>query len=191
MTTKRDAIISAADQLFYEQGFEHTSFAHIAAAVNISRGNFYYHFKTKDEILKAVIEQRIDNAMQMFADWEQEGSDPEQRIRCFINILLRNSTKIKRHGCPLGTLSSELAKLNHQAHGDAARLFERFQQWLSRQFRALGCAGQSDWLAKHLLARSQGIATLANVLADDDYIRQEVEQLYIWLAAVKQQAEPV
>lgn len=34
-------IITAADKLFYEQGFEHTSFAHIAKAVNISRGNFY------------------------------------------------------------------------------------------------------------------------------------------------------
>ena len=31
----------------------------IAEAVKISRGNFYYHFKTKDEILDAVIAQRL------------------------------------------------------------------------------------------------------------------------------------
>jgi len=44
-----------ADRLFYEQGFEHTSFANIADAVNISHGNVYHHFKSKDDILDAVI----------------------------------------------------------------------------------------------------------------------------------------
>ena len=51
----REHIVRAADELFYKQGFEHTSFADVAHAVGISRGNFYYHFKTKDEILAAVI----------------------------------------------------------------------------------------------------------------------------------------
>ena len=45
----RDQIVQAADRLFYRQGYEHTSFSDIADAVQISRGNFYYHFKTKDE----------------------------------------------------------------------------------------------------------------------------------------------
>ena len=53
----RDHIVEIADQLFYQQGYEHTSFADIAEAVNISRGNFYYHFKAKDEILNAVNEE--------------------------------------------------------------------------------------------------------------------------------------
>ncbi|HSX63230.1 MAG TPA: helix-turn-helix domain-containing protein, partial [Pseudoxanthomonas sp.] len=49
----RDHIVEAADQLFYQQGYERTSFSDIAEAVQISRGNFYYHFKSKDEILDA------------------------------------------------------------------------------------------------------------------------------------------
>lgn len=54
-TTTRHQIVEAADRLFYERGFEATSFADIAAVVGLSRGNFYYHFRTKDEILEAVI----------------------------------------------------------------------------------------------------------------------------------------
>ena len=42
----RDQIVEAADLLFYHQGFEHTSFSDIAGTVKISRGNFYYHFKS-------------------------------------------------------------------------------------------------------------------------------------------------
>jgi len=60
-TPTRDQIIDAADLLFYRQGFERTSFAHIAGAVKISRGNFYHHFRTKDEILAAVIDLRLTN----------------------------------------------------------------------------------------------------------------------------------
>ncbi|MEK9971095.1 MAG: helix-turn-helix domain-containing protein, partial [Ferrovibrio sp.] len=49
--TTRDDIVEAADGLIYRRGYDHTSFADIADAVRISRGNFYYHFRTKDEIL--------------------------------------------------------------------------------------------------------------------------------------------
>jgi Bacterial regulatory proteins, tetR family len=47
--TTRDQIVEAADDLFYRQGYEHTSFSDIANAVQISRGNFYYHFKDQRE----------------------------------------------------------------------------------------------------------------------------------------------
>lgn len=38
----RQEIVEKADLLFYQRGFENTSFADIADAVGISRGNFYY-----------------------------------------------------------------------------------------------------------------------------------------------------
>ena len=75
--TTRDQIVEAADQLFYRQGYEHTSFSNIADAVRISRGNFYYHFTTKDEILDAVIETRLANTRTMLERWEIEGSGPK------------------------------------------------------------------------------------------------------------------
>ena len=72
----RDRIVEEADQLFYRQGFEHTSFAQIAEALGISRGNFYYHFKTKDEILDAVINHRLTRTHAMLEHWEIEGATP-------------------------------------------------------------------------------------------------------------------
>src|SRR5688572_17000695 len=109
----RDYIIKAADGLFYRQGYEHTSFAHIADAVRISRGNFYHHFRTKDEILDAVIAARMANTRRMLAEWEGNDEAPADRIRSFIHILIANRAKIMRHGCPAGTLCAELAKLEH------------------------------------------------------------------------------
>lgn len=179
----RDHIVEAADRLFYRQGFDHTSFSDIAEVVSISRGNFYYHFRTKDEILDAVIEQRLATTREMLKRWEAEGETPAARIRCFIHILIANKADIKRYGCPLGTLSSELAKLNHAAQGEAKGLFTLFRRWLRRQFELLGRKSDADALAMHVLARSQGVATLANAYGEEKFIKREVQEMCDWLDA--------
>ena len=180
--TTKEHIIEAADLLFYQQGYEHTSFADIADAVQISRGNFYYHFKSKDDILDAVINRRLANTQKMLDQWELEGNTPEERIHHFIHILIANKAKIKRYGCPVGTLSTELAKLNHASQKEANELFTLFRVWLRRQFTRLGCKQEADRLAMHLLVRSQGVATLANAFHDEKFIRQEVNQMCDWLS---------
>ncbi|MEM7636610.1 MAG: TetR/AcrR family transcriptional regulator [Pseudomonadota bacterium] len=182
--TTRDHIVAAADQLFYRQGYEHTSFADIAGAVQISRGNFYYHFKTKDDILEAVIGTRMADTRQMLAAWEAESENPEDRIRSFIHILIANRADIKRFGCPVGTLTSELAKLNHASQAGAAELFTLFRTWLRQQFSTLGVGKQADEFAMHILARSQGIATLASAFGDEKFIRHEVDLMCDWLTSV-------
>jgi len=90
----RDQIVAAADELFYRQGFAQTSFVDISAAVGISRGNFYYHFKTKDEILAEVIRLRLARTAQMLADWQGTGDSPRARIASFIDLMIMNRAKI-------------------------------------------------------------------------------------------------
>ncbi|HEX5099326.1 MAG TPA: helix-turn-helix domain-containing protein [Polyangiaceae bacterium] len=185
--TTREQIVRAADELFYRRGYEHTSFADIAAAVAISRGNFYHHFKTKDAILDAVISVRLAQTREMLERWELAGKTPEARVRSFIDILLANRADIKRYGCPVGTLCSELTKLGHPSRPDANRLFTLFRSWLARQFTLLGRGSDADELAMHLLAMSQGVATLASAFKDDAFIATEVERIHRW---VKDQLKP-
>jgi TetR/AcrR family transcriptional repressor of nem operon len=184
--TTRDHIVEAADRLFYRHGYAYTSFADIADMVRISRGNFYYHFKTKDEILDAVIDVRLADTRAMLAGWEDAGDTPEDRIRGFIHMLIDNRADIKRYGCPVGTLATELAKLNHAARDEANALFTLFRTWLRKQFRAMGRKRDADALAMHLLAQSQGVATLANAFGDEAFIRREVKRMDDWLSAVAQ-----
>jgi len=183
--TTRDDIVEAADKLFYRHGFDHTSFADIADAVQISRGNFYYHFKSKDEILDAVIDARLADTKRMLDRWEADSAHPADRIRSFIRILIANQIDIKRYGCPVGTLSTELAKLNHASKPAANELFTLFRVWLRRQFALLGRKADADELAMHLLARSQGVAILANAFHDEAFIKREVKEMSEWLTSVE------
>lgn len=180
----RDQIIETADRLFYERGYEGTSFADIAGALNISRGNFYHHFRTKDEILDAVIDLRIQNTQEMIDSWDQSDSNPIKRIRCFVNILIKNQAKIINFGCPVGTLTNELSKLDHAAVEDATELFILFRVWLKNHFKAAGCGKESDNNAMHLLALSQGAATVASAFKDKKFIKAEVKRINAWIDSV-------
>jgi len=181
-SSARSRIVEVADRLFYERGFEATSFADIAADAGLSRGNFYYHFKSKDEILAAVISLRIDRTRDMLTVWERETPEPADRLLAFANILITNRAKIMAHGCPVGTLCAELAKLEHGAQDEAVAIFTLFRDWLARQFVALGHAANADALAMHVLMRSQGVASLATAFRDEAFIAREVEALAAWLA---------
>lgn len=188
MSDTKARILDAADQLFYRQGFEYTSFAQIADIVNISRGNFYHHFKTKDDILDGVINRRLGNTTAMLDTWEKGTETAEDRIRCFIDMMLNNRAKIKHYGCPVGTLCNELAKRDHVAKADAANIFMLFRTWLRKQFEQLNRHDDADQLALHLLMLSQGIATLTSAFNDEKFLKREVERLHVWLSLVQQKS---
>jgi TetR/AcrR family transcriptional regulator, transcriptional repressor for nem operon len=177
----REQIVEAADQLLYEKGFEYTSFGDLAKKVGISRGNVTFHFATRDDILAAVIDRRLDRTKQMLERWEAERARPEQRIKSFINILIVNRTKIMLYGCPVGTLCTELAKLEHPALPRANGVFGLFRDWLGAHFVQLGFRKNADALALHVLTWSQGVATLASAIRDEGFVRREVRQLEDWL----------
>lgn len=176
-----EKIVDAANRLFYEQGFHRTSFAAIARTVGISRGNFYYYFKTKDEILEAVIEARLASTRRMLAEWSERSTGPLDRVRRFVEIVITNWGDIERYGCPVGTLTSELAKLDHSSRTHAVGVFEVFRTWLRQQFEELGLVAEADDLAMHVLTVSQGVATLSNAFHDSDFVHREVEDLNNWL----------
>ena len=187
----RQNIVAAADELFYQRGFEGASFADIAAQVGISRGNFYHHFKTKDDILNAVIAARLEHTRAMIKVWELESESPRARIQSYIDILVANRAKIKKYGCPVGELCTELAKLGHPARAEANKLFTLFRVWLRRQFALLGREAEADALAMYVLSRSQGAAVMASAFHDEKFLKSEARDLSAWLdARVTEAANP-
>jgi AcrR family transcriptional regulator len=68
----RDRILNAALTLFNEQGTAAVSTNHIAAAIGISPGNLYYHFRNKQDIIRALFER-------LFAKWDETYQLPTDR----------------------------------------------------------------------------------------------------------------
>jgi len=58
---RREQILQTARQLFNEQGASNVTTNHIAAAMGISPGNLYYHFRSKEAIIAAIVEQMVSS----------------------------------------------------------------------------------------------------------------------------------
>lgn len=57
---RRNEILDVAERLFCTQGYDNTSTNDILAEIGIARGTLYYHFKSKEDILDAMIDRILD-----------------------------------------------------------------------------------------------------------------------------------
>lgn len=176
----RQLIVEAADQLFYTRGYHQTSFRDISDATDIPRGNFYYYFKTKDEILNAVVESRLKIFGDIMQACEQKSNEPRQRLLCFSNMLSEFDDKLVRNGCPIGTLCSELAKGEDELHDVSRTVFASMRKWLTEQFSALNCSNPDD-KAMDMLARMQGVTVMASAFEDREFIHRSLKELQAWI----------
>ena len=80
----RARLIEVAKRLYQEHGSEHVTVRRIAAAAKIEAGSIYYHFSSRDEIMRAVLESGVggarDEVMQAIAE-AGEDSSPLVRLR--------------------------------------------------------------------------------------------------------------
>lgn len=131
----------------------------------------------------AVIEARVAERRAWLQRWQEEEPEPARRIERFVELVLTNREQIQNHGCPVGTLTTELAKQEHPMLGEATCVFTVFRTWLAEQFTLLGHREQADELALHVLAFSQGVAVLANAFRDERFVQREVGRIRGWLSS--------
>jgi TetR/AcrR family transcriptional repressor of nem operon len=176
----RQRIVDAADKLFYHRGYNQTSFQDISDETGIPRGNFYYYFKTKDDILNAVIDSRLNELTSWLAHCDKQAAEPREKLLLFTNILDENKQDIINRGCPVGTLSSELAKDAPHLQNKSSQAFALFRDWVKEQFSAYGIA-EAENLAMDLLAKMQGVAILACAFKDEDFIARSHQDICDWI----------
>ena len=177
----RQEIVRSADQLFYQKGYNLTSFSDIASASNIPRGNLNYHFKTKDQVLAAVIDNRVKVMKAMLKRWDVEYDTALQRLKRYALIAVNEKSDVVLYGCPMGTLNLELGKVQPGLRDITREQFVVFERWIKKQFKAMETDADPAELAMRLMVWTQGIATMAYVHQDARMIKREVDAINTWL----------
>jgi AcrR family transcriptional regulator len=91
-TLKRDRLIEAAKIMFYQQGVMGTTLADIAQQAQVPLGNIYYHFRTKDALVEAVIQAHLQELQSLFAQLDRQ-PDPRQRLLGCLQPSVRVNTR--------------------------------------------------------------------------------------------------
>lgn len=179
----RDRIVEAANRLFYTHGYNQTSFADVASAVGITKGNLHYHFKSKDELLQAVIDYRLGLIGGQLEQWDRQFPAAKDRLKRFVQMLLNEAGDLVRYGCPMGSLNVELGKCQLPQRDRARQMFDLYRDWLEQVFKQLdGKDGEAR--STHLLAMAQGAALLSYVYADVKLLEQECARIDEWIDAL-------
>ena len=185
-SANRQRIVDAADRLFYSRGYNQTSFSDISDETGIPRGNFYYYFKTKEEILEAVVDSRVAIFKSMLELCDNQSSDPRERLLFFAGMPVENEEQIIQYGCPIGTLSSELAKdqVHEISNTKLTAVFDLLIEWCTQQFHSLGFDTNAKQYAMDLIARLQGNTIIANVYNDSEFLMRTTNDVKKWLKQI-------
>ena len=91
-SNRRDELLRVSAKLFREKGFDGTTIRDISGAAGMHSGSPFYHFKTKQDILVAVMEQGLSEGLRRLEDAMAEPLPAEQRfirmIRAQIGTIL-------------------------------------------------------------------------------------------------------
>lgn len=84
---RKKEILDIAEELFISKGYEGTSTTDILEKVGIARGTLYYHFKSKEEILDALIDRIIDGVVRNIKSAVSGNMSAKRKLFLFIGAL--------------------------------------------------------------------------------------------------------
>src|SRR2546426_7737178 len=128
----REAILEAASRLIHVHGYNNTSLDDVLRESGVGKGNFYYHFRSKEDLGYAILDQLVAGFVERTLEpcfWDAAAPRLEQ-IRCFLDRVLEAQRKSNCvGGCFMGNLACELSDVHE---GFRARLASVFTEWRAR-----------------------------------------------------------
>ncbi|KAA6439350.1 TetR/AcrR family transcriptional regulator [Dyadobacter flavalbus] len=145
-------ILQKAFELIYRNGYQATSIDVIIATTQVTKGAFYYHFKSKEEMGLAIIKEVMYPGMAAaMIDPLLDGKDvPDKIYRMMEGLLLDNPFFDVQYGCPAVNLIEEMSPLNLSFRNALTQLVVRWQHAIEH---VLTLAQQSGKIRAELAPR--------------------------------------
>lgn len=184
-TSTREQILDAASRLIHVRGFNNTSIDEILKQSGVGKGNFYYYFKSKDELGFAILERSIEQIdREIIQKCFNPEKDPWQQLQDFLDFQVE---RIRRQGCtggcPLGNLAVEMSDIHEEFRRRLNKAFDglhtRIEDTL-RQADAQGTLrGDSDIarLTHFIVAGFEGALMMGKLRRDTNVISGVIEEL--------------
>jgi AcrR family transcriptional regulator len=190
-TSNRDYVVKVVSEMFLMRGFACTSMDDVVKQSGVSKSNIYYHFKSKDELTLAVLENYISTLQNLFR--EQSQDDEGQllpRLERYIEQLIQDL--VERDcvgGCPLMSLMVEAGKTNEAVRVRLAQFFQQQKDQLTQLLEEGKRRGEvrndlpASVLASLISSWLEGMLMLASIQKSASTLRGERDALLSMLKA--------
>ncbi len=170
-------ILKKALPLVYKNGYQATSIDDIIATTQVTKGAFYYHFKNKDKMGLAIINDVMYPAMRaLLVEPLLDSQNPQKEIYQMMEKVLMDDTFFNiKYGCPAVNLIEEMSPLNSDFANVLTKLFIEWKN------AVVGCLNEgkkgntvkadlnSEQVAVFVLSGYSGIRNLGKILGKSSY----------------------
>ena len=169
---KRDHLVDTALGLFSRHGYHAMGIDRILAAAGVAKMTLYNHFKSKDELILAVLRRRDER----FRNWfmrtvERRAKAPRDRLLAIFDALGEWFAERDFSGCMFINASAEFADRDDPIHGLSAEHKRLVLGYIGELTAAAG-AENSDELARQLFLLGEGAIVAAYVAGQADAAKQ-------------------
>jgi AcrR family transcriptional regulator len=169
-TETRDEILQAAFAQFRKKGFFRTGVDEVAAASRVTKRTLYNHFRSKDELLAAVLEAQHERAFVALNPYGIKlAGNPQLIVDALFRELIAWSSKPRWAGSGLTRLAVELADLpGHPARSIARRHKSDLEDYLSGVLTDAGLRHPRE-RARELMLLLEGAMVMIMIHGDRSY----------------------
>jgi TetR/AcrR family transcriptional repressor of nem operon len=176
----RTRLVDAMRALALAKGFAATSVDEVCDRADVSKGSFYHHFSSKDDIAHAAADAYFGELVAALTQGPFAGvADPVDRLHGFVeHAAVVCAGPVVRHGCLLGSFALDLAEthppMRAQLSAQFTQLADHIGALLSAAGDATGVAVDARRLADHLLTVIEGSIVLAKAHDDPAIIGSQI-----------------
>ncbi|MFN4144093.1 TetR/AcrR family transcriptional regulator [Aestuariivirga sp.] len=182
----RERLLEVAETAVLEKGFAATSIEELIAAVGITKGGFFYHFRDKGELAKALLQRYVDNENRLFDELfgraDELNEDPLHGFLVGLKMLaeLLNDLPSGHPGCVVAAIcyqeqlfNREVAELNAAAILAWRARFRRRFELIAAHYPPRIQVNFND-LADMLSGLADGGIILSKVLKDPKALPRQI-----------------
>jgi TetR/AcrR family transcriptional repressor of nem operon len=161
----RRKVLNEAAAAIRAVGPEGIGVAGLMAKAGLTHGGFYAHFKSKDDLIAQAISQMFEDSYELFLE-RTSNANPKEALARYIDMYVsaRHRDDPAR-GCPLPSLSGELARMPADARQRFADGLERLTGGIAQLLKDAGYVSP-DRLADSVIAEMVGAVALSRAIAD-------------------------
>src|SRR5262245_13531136 len=127
----RQRILETADRLFYQEGVRAVGIDRIIAEADVAKMSLYNHFRSKDDLILAVMKYREESVLEFFRlAMERHAKKAKNPLRAFFAALKDMFELPEFRGCPFQNAAVELADPAHPGAEFVRGHKRRFSQFL-------------------------------------------------------------
>ena len=184
-TSKR--ILDIAERLVQTRGFNGFSYADIAEAMKVTKASLHYHFRSKADLGKRLIERYEENFLAALSAIDEQTDDTREKLRRYAAIYA-GVVRANRM-CLCGMLAAEYGTLPEAMRDDMRHFFDENERWLAsvlkegKRAKALTFKGAPSEAARALVGSLEGAMMMARSYGDPARFEAVSERLLADLGA--------